>query len=136
MNPSKILRNMGMLTALSISCTVLSANAGDEYFTASFSKEGKVLSQSSEWIDSVKYFSQKDWFATYEINLKPDTYQQAPAFCSASTTASEGEDDLLHGVAKLGAAPRQDRVTVITSYMGKDGPSGDSSQSFMLICFK
>jgi hypothetical protein len=136
MNPSKILRNAGMLSALGISCTVLSVNAENEYFTASISKEGKVLSQSSEWIDSVKYFSQKDWFANYEINFKPDTYKQAPAFCSASTTASAGEDDLLYGVAKLGAAPRQDRVTVITSYMGKSGPTGDSSQNFMLICFK
>ncbi|MBK5414306.1 hypothetical protein [Pseudomonas sp. TH31] len=136
MNPSKIFKNVGILTALSISCTVLSANAGDAYFTASISKEGKVLSQSSEWIDSVKYSSQKDWFATYEINVKPDTYQQAPAFCSASTTASGGEDDLLHGVAKLGAAPKQDRITVITSHIGKKGPSGDTSQNFMLICFK
>ncbi len=136
MNPSKILRNSGMLAALSISCAALSAHAGNEYFTASISKEGKVISQSSEWIDSVKYVSQQDWFANYEINFKPDTYKQAPAFCSASTTASEGEDDLLYGVAKLGAAPRQDRVTVITSHMGKAGPSGDTSQSFMLICFK
>lgn len=136
MTPNKVLRNSALLAALSISCTAFSAHAENEYFTASISKEGQVLSQSSEWIDSVKYFSQKDWFANYEINFKPDTYKEAPAFCSASTTASEGEDDLLYGIAKLGAAPRQDRVTVITSYMGKAGPSGDTSQSFMLICFK
>lgn len=136
MNLSKIVRNSGILAVLGISCTAVSAPAENEYFTASISKEGKVLSQSSEWIDSVKYFPQNDWFSNYEINFKPDTYKQAPAFCSASTTDSEGEDDLLYGVAKLGAAPRQDRVTVITSYMGKAGPSGDTSQSFMLICFK
>lgn len=114
MNPSKIFKNVGILTALSISCTVLSANAGDAYFTASISKEGKVLSQSSEWIDSVKYSSQKDWFATYEINVKPDTYQQAPAFCSASTTASGAK--MICSMGSLSWVPHQSRIASPSSH--------------------
>ena len=113
-----------------------SANADTTIFTASISSEGKVLAQNPEWITGVEYNVQKDYFADYKINFKSGVYKKAPGFCSVSLMDSRSNDDIFYGQARLGAMPKQSHVTVITQLAGKSGPSGDGSQSFMLLCIK
>jgi hypothetical protein len=132
----KVLKNVSLLAAVCAVSVAASANTGTTIFTASISSEGKVLAQSPEWIAGVEYQVQKDYFADYKINFKSDVYKRAPSFCSVSLTDSRSNDDIFYGQARLGAMPKQNHVTVITQLSGKSGPSGDGSQSFMLMCIK
>lgn len=104
------------------------------HYTASISADGKVQSQSPDWIDSIKYSAHPGYLANYEIKYKAGMYAQAPRFCAVSLTDTRNEDDLYYGQARLGASPKPTHVTVVTQLT--KGPSADSSQAFMLMCVK
>ncbi|PHX44749.1 hypothetical protein AO354_08725 [Pseudomonas syringae pv. syringae] len=88
-------------TALILSASAL---AKPVLHTATIDQHGNIVAQSSPWIKSVSYSSQKDYFATYKVH------------------------------AKLGGAATTEQVNVLGLMVGKRGASGDSSMSFQLAC--
>ena len=136
MKYKKMLKNISVVAVICAASVAASAAVAASVFTASIDSEGKVLAQSPQWIDGVEYRLQNNYFADYKINFKSGVYENAPGFCSVSLTDSRSSDDLFHGQARLGAAPKQTHLSVITQLAGKSGPAGDGSQSFMLMCIK
>ncbi|QVX14725.1 hypothetical protein DB356_08415 [Pseudomonas congelans] len=118
-------------TALILSA---SAQAMPELHTATIDQHGNVVAQSSPWIKSVSYSSQKDYFATYKVFFKEGQFEKSPGFCSVSSIDTSDHERLFYGHAKLGGAATAEQVNVLGLMVGKRGASGDSSMSFQLAC--
>lgn len=119
------------LTAMALSVGALAKPA---LHTATIDQQGKIVAQSSPWIKSVSYFSQKDYFATYEVFFKEGYFKKSPGFCSVSSIDTSDHERLLYGHAKLGGAATTEKVNVLGLMVGNSGASGDSSMSFQLAC--
>ncbi len=111
-----------------------SALAMPELHTATIDQHGNVVAQSSPWIKSVSYSSQKDYFATYKVFFKEGQFEKSPGFCSVSSIDTSDHERLFYGHAKLGGAATTEQVNVLGVMVGKRGASGDSSMSFQLAC--
>ncbi|PBQ00734.1 hypothetical protein [Pseudomonas congelans] len=118
-------------TALILSASAL---AMPELHTATIDQHGNVVAQSSPWIKSVSYSSQKDYFATYKVFFKEGQFEKSPGFCSVSSIDTSDHERLFYGHAKLGGAATTEQVNVLGLMVGKRGASGDSSMSFQLAC--
>ncbi|WP_460118268.1 hypothetical protein [Pseudomonas sp. S2_C03] len=134
MKLTKFLKCISLCSVIGAVSVITPASATSNVLTATISAQGKVLTQTPEWISTVEQSSQPDYLANYKVGFKPGVFTIAPRFCSVSLIDTRSSDDLLHGQARLGAAPKQEYVTVITHLLGLKGPSGDSSQDFMLMC--
>lgn len=66
----------------------------------------------------------------------PGAFQKAPKFCVASTYDNSSYEHTLYGIAKLSSKPTRSEVNVIGLMLGANGPSGDTSMSFYLVCGK
>lgn len=110
------------------------ASANDAVVTAHIAADGKVIKQSTQWIESVRLQSQPDYFSEYKLTLDPAQWQQAPGFCVASPIDASSEARLMHGQAKVVGAPTTTNVTVNTQLVDIKGPSGNSDMEFMLMC--
>lgn len=119
------------ITALTLS---VSALAKPVLHTATIDQHGNVVAQSSPWINSVSYSSQKDYFATYKVLFKEGQFKKSPGFCSVSSIDTSDHERLFYGHAKLGGAATAEEVNVLGLMVGKRGASGDSSMSFQLAC--
>jgi hypothetical protein len=119
------------VTAMALSASALAKPA---LHTATIDQQGKIVAQSSPWIKSVSYFSQKDYFATYEVFFKEGYFKKSPGFCSVSSIDTSDHERLLYGHAKLGGAATTEKVNVLGLMVGNSGASGDSSMSFQLAC--
>ncbi|MCI3946659.1 hypothetical protein BW686_21160 [Pseudomonas syringae] len=119
------------ITALTLS---VSALANPALHTATIDPYGNVIAQSSPWIKSVSYSTQKDYFATYKILFKEGQFKKSPGFCSVSSIDTSDHERLFYGHAKLGGAATAEGVNVLGLMVGKRGASGDSSMSFQLAC--
>ncbi len=118
-------------TALILSAGALATPA---LHTATIDQHGNVVAQSSPWIRSVSYSSQKDYFATYKVLFNEGHFKKAPGFCSVSSIDTSDHERLFYGHAKLGGAATAEEVNVLGLMVGKRGASGDSSMSFQLAC--
>ncbi|RMM59576.1 hypothetical protein ALQ76_01022 [Pseudomonas syringae pv. atrofaciens] len=118
-------------TALILSASAL---AKPVLHTATIDQRGNVVAQSSPWIKSVSYSSQKDYFATYKVFFKEGQFKNSPGFCSVSSIDTTDHERLFYGHAKLGGAATTEQVNVLGLMVGKRGGSGDSSMSFQLAC--
>lgn len=118
-------------TALILSASAL---AMPGLHTATIDQHGNVVAQSSPWIKSVSYSSQKDYFATYKVFFKEGQFEKSPGFCSVSSIDTSDHERLFYGHAKLGGAATTEQVNVLGLMVGKRGASGDSSMSFQLAC--
>lgn len=110
------------------------AMASSALHTATVDQDGNIVSQSPQWIKAVRFTSQKDYFATYEVTFKEGQFNEAPGFCSVSSTDTSDYERLLYGHAKLGGAATTEKLNVLGLMVGKDGASGHSSMSFQLMC--
>jgi hypothetical protein len=119
------------VTAMALSAGAL---AKPVLHTATIDQQGKIVAQSSPWIKSVSYFSEKDYFATYEVFFKEGYFKKSPGFCSVSSIDTSDHERLLYGHAKLGGAATTEKVNVLGLMVGNSGASGDSSMSFQLAC--
>lgn len=115
-----------------------SASAAPKYpiYSASINKDGTLAAQSPHWIKDIEYSSQPNYAASYKVNLMPGAFQKAPKFCVASTYDNSSYEHTLYGVAKLSSKPTRSEVNVIGLMLGANGPSGDTSMSFYLVCGK
>ncbi|ALD99497.1 hypothetical protein [Pseudomonas syringae] len=118
-------------TALILSAGALATPA---LHTATIDQHGNVIAQSSPWIKSVSYSSQKDYFATYKVLFKEGQFEKSPGFCSVSSIDTSDHERLFYGHAKLGGAATTEQVNVLGLMVGKRGASGDASMSFQLAC--
>ena len=116
----------------------IAVNAADKtsLYSAYINKDGTLATQSPYWIDRIEYSSQPDYAASYKVNLMPDAFQKEPKFCVASTYDNSSYEHTLYGIAKLSSKPTRSEVNVIGLMLGANGPSGDSSMSFYLVCGK
>ncbi|HBP49067.1 hypothetical protein GHO42_00295 [Pseudomonas sp. FSL R10-0056] len=114
----------------------VSAATKTPIYSASINKDGTLAAQSPHWIESIEYSSQPDYAASYKVNLMPDAFQKEPKFCVASTYDNSSYEHTLYGIAKLSSKPTRSEVNVIGLMLGANGPSGDSSMSFYLVCGK
>ncbi|RMN93395.1 hypothetical protein ALQ51_02714 [Pseudomonas cannabina] len=119
------------VTAMALS---LSAFAKPALHTATIDQHGNIVAQSSPWIKSVSYATQKDYFATYKVLFNEGQFKKAPGFCSVSSIDTSDHERLFYGHAKLGGAATAEQVNVLGLMVGKRGASGDSSMSFQLAC--
>ncbi|WP_412072525.1 hypothetical protein [Pseudomonas fluorescens] len=136
MDLNKALRCTGLLAVLGVCGVVMPANADAGVFTASIDRAGNVLEQSPDWIADVEHNAQPNYFSDYKVKFVPGLLDRAPRFCSVSSTDVSSNDNIFYGHAKLGGAPTADKVNVLTLNVGGEGPAGDSSLSFMLMCVK
>lgn len=115
-----------------------SASAAPKYpiYSASINKDGTLAAQSPQWIKDIEYSSQPNYAASYKVNLMPGAFQKAPKFCVASTYDNSSYEHTLYGIAKLSSKPTRSEVNVIGLMLGANGPSGDTSMSFYLVCGK
>ena len=115
-----------------------SASAAPKYpiYSASINKDGTLAAQSPHWIKDIEYSSQPNYAASYKVNLMPGAFQKAPKFCVASTYDNSSYEHTLYGIAKLSSKPTRSEVNVIGLMLGANGPSGDTSMSFYLVCGK
>ena len=134
MKLTRSLKCISLFSVIAAASVITPANATSNVLTATISAQGEVLTQTPEWISTVEQSSQPDYLANYKVGFKSGVFTLAPRFCSVSLTDTRSSDDLFHGQARLGAAPKQESVTVITHLLGLKGPSSDSSQDFMLMC--
>jgi hypothetical protein len=119
------------ITALALSVGAL---AKPVLHTATVDQHGNVVAQSSPWIKSVSYSTQKDYFATYKVFFKDGQFKKSPGFCSVSSIDTSDHERLFYGHAKLGGAATTEEVNVLGLMVGKRGASGDASMSFQLAC--
>ena len=105
-------------------------------YSASINKDGTLAAQSPHWIESIEYSSQPDYAASYKVKLRPGSFQKVPKFCVVSADDKSSYEHTLYGMAKLSGKPTREEVNVIGLMLGLDGPSGDSSTSFYLVCGK
>ena len=115
-----------------------SASAAPKYpiYSASINKDGTLAAQSPHWIKDIEYSSQPNYAASYKVNLMPGAFQKTPKFCVASTYDNSSYEHTLYGIAKLSSKPTRSEVNVIGLMLGANGPSGDTSMSFYLVCGK
>lgn len=115
-----------------------SASAAPKYpiYSASINKDGTLAAQSPHWIKDIEYSSQPNYAASYKVNLMPGAFQKVPKFCVASTYDNSSYEHTLYGIAKLSSKPTRSEVNVIGLMLGANGPSGDTSMSFYLVCGK
>lgn len=118
-------------TALVLSMNVMASPA---LHTATIDRHGNIVEQSSPWIASVDYSTQKDYFANYKVIFNEGHFKKAPGFCSVSSIDTSDHERLFYGHAKLGGAATTEQVNVLGLMVGKRGASGDSSMSFQLAC--
>ncbi|KTB55172.1 hypothetical protein AO067_17285 [Pseudomonas viridiflava ICMP 13104] len=118
-------------TAMALSAGAL---AKPVLHTATIDQHGNIVAQSSPWIKSVSYSSQKDYFANYKILFTEGQFKTPPGFCSVSSIDTSDHERLFYGHAKLGGAATTEKVNVLGLMVGKRGASGDSSMSFQLAC--
>ena len=112
-----------------------SAMAKDVLWTAHISADGEVLRASPNWIEKVKHTGQDNYFSQYKVLFNKDIVKQNPGFCSASAIDGSTEQRLMHGQARIIGVPTVDRgVTVNTQLVDVDGPSGNNSMEFLLMC--
>lgn len=130
----KSLKCVSLFSVIGAACVISPASATSNVLTATINAQGQVLTQTPEWIATVEQSSHPDYLSNYKVVFKPGVFALAPRFCSVSLTDTRSTDDLLHGQARLGAAPKLEHVSVITHLLGLNGPSGESSQDFMLMC--
>jgi hypothetical protein len=112
------------------------AMAAPKILTASVDRDGRLVHQDAQWIKRINLINQQDYFATYEVHFTDGYFKKAPGFCSASTTDTSDFDRLLNADVKLGGAATAKKVNVLAMMPGKSGPSGDSAQSFQLMCIR
>ncbi len=127
-----------LLSALTLMLSAVSVNAAPKAHTYSavINSDGKVESQSASWIKNIDYSNQKDYAASYKVELVPGVFQKEPAYCQVSAFGNSSYEQTFHGIAKLSSKPTRDEVNVIGLMLGLDKPSGDSSMSFYLVCGK
>ncbi|TFF43106.1 hypothetical protein [Pseudomonas sp. RIT623] len=113
-----------------------SAMAHDGVFTAHIAADGRVLSQSPQWISQVQAQPQANYFTQYKLSLDKDQLRQAPGFCSVSPLDASSYDRQLHGAAKVIGKPLADKLTVQTQLVDTQGPSGDNSLEFQVLCVR
>lgn len=123
-----------LLMAASVMAASVSALALPVLHTATIDQHGTVVAQSSPWIKSVSYNTQKDYFATYKVIFKEGQFEKSPGFCAVSSIDTSDHERLFYGHAKLGGAATAKEVNVLGLMVGKRGASGDSSMSFQLAC--
>ena len=114
----------------------VSAATKNTFYSANINKDGTVAAQSPHWIKDIEYSSQPDYAASYKVNLMPGAFQKDPKFCVASTYDNSSYEHTLYGIAKLSSKPTRSEVNVIGLILGANGPSGDTSMSFYLVCGK
>ena len=129
---------ISLLSALVLLVGSIAVNAADKtsLYSAYINKDGTLATQSPYWIDRIVYSSQPDYAASYKIKLRPDSFQKVPKFCVVSADDKSSYEHTLYGMAKLSGKPTREEVNVIGLMLGLDGPSGDSSTSFYLVCGK
>lgn len=129
---------MSMLSAMALMSGAFSVSAATKpvTYSATITHDGKIEVQSTNWIKSTEYTSQKDYAATYKVNFMPGAFNKEPKYCHVSTFDSSTYEHTLHGFAKLSSKPTREAVNVVGVMLGLDRPSGDSSMSFYLVCGK
>lgn len=129
---------ISLLSILVLMVGAVSVNAANKtpLYSAYINKDGTLASQSPYWIDRVEYSSQPDYAASYKVKLIPGSFQKVPTFCVVSADDKSSYEHTLYGIAKLSGKPTREEVNVIGLMLGLDGPSGDSSTSFYLVCGK
>lgn len=121
---------------LMVGTVTVTATEKTSLYSAYINKDGVLESQSPDWIERVEYSSQPDYAASYKLKLMPGSFQQAPKFCMVSADDKSSYERTLYGLAKLSGKPTREEVNIIGLMLGLDGPSGDSSTSFYLVCGK
>jgi hypothetical protein len=112
------------------------AMAAQELYSASLSNNGQIEKQSPHWIESVSHTNDEHYAATYDLKFVPGAFDQAPAFCIASSNDQSSYDAALYGIAKVVGHPTKRDVKVISRLVGNDRPSTDFAMSFYLVCHR
>ncbi|MFM9380830.1 hypothetical protein [Pseudomonas sp. UV AK001] len=123
---------LSLVACAAIGLNVASATA--RIYTATIDSDGNVLSQNPNWVSKVEHVVHQNYFANYQVEFNKRTFNKAPGYCSVSLADTRSADDIYYGQARLGAAPKQSGLSVVTQLAGKPGAWVDSSQSFMLMC--
>jgi len=110
------------------------AFAADELLTAHISADGKVLRQWPQWITEVDHQPQKNYFSLYKLKFNKRIVHKDPGFCSVSAIDASTYERQLHGQAKVIGKPLAEKVDVMTQLVDKQGPSGDNSLEFLVMC--
>ena len=129
---------ISLLSVLVLMAGAVSVNAAAKthIYSAYINKDGTLAAQSPHWIERVDYSSQHNYAASYSVKLMPGSFQKSPKFCVVSADDKSSYEHTLYGFAKLSGKPTREEVNVIGLMLGLDGPSGDSSTSFYLVCGK
>ncbi|QXH55025.1 hypothetical protein [Pseudomonas maumuensis] len=123
----------GLLALLALCQDAL---AEQRQYTAAISSTGKVLRQSSNWLDKVEVSGQPGYFAEYTIAFKADVFARQPGYCSVAATDRSDYDDIFYGKAQLGGTPDRQQVKVQTHRVGDSRRDHDPRMSFLLLCVK
>lgn len=129
---------MSTLTLLffMVGAVSVSASTKLETYSATISRDGKIVAQKPNWIKAVDYDNHKNYAASYKMTLMPGAFQLEPKYCHVSTFDNSSYEHTLYGVAKLSNKPSRAEVNVIALMLGNDKPAEDSSMSFYLVCGK
>ena len=129
---------ISLLSVLFLMAGAVSASAAVKtaLYSAYINKDGTLATQSPYWIERVEYSSQLDYATSYNVKFMPGSFKEAPKFCVVSADDKSSYEHTLYGNAKLSGKPTREEVNVIGLMLGLDGPSGDSSTSFYLVCGK
>ena len=110
------------------------AMAKDVLWTAHIGADGKILRDRPEWIKEVELTALPNYFSQYKLYFSKQIAHQGPGFCAVSAIDASSEQRLVHGHAKVVGKPTYESVTVNTQLVDVDGPSGDNSMEFLLMC--
>lgn len=110
------------------------AMARDVLWTAHINAAGEVARAWPAWIERVEHTPQDNYFSQYKLHFNKRIVHQDPGFCAVSAIDASSEQRLVHGHAKVVGKPTSESVTVITQLVDVDGPSGDNSMEFLLMC--
>ncbi|PYB86429.1 MULTISPECIES: hypothetical protein [Pseudomonas] len=112
------------------------AYANQAIFTAHISDDGTILNQSPQWITQVERRVQTDYLTEYTISLKKKVTQGDPGYCAMSPIDNSQYERVIYGQGKVIGKPRADKVIVATQLVDVNGPSGDNSLAFQLLCVR
>ncbi|MBJ9974550.1 hypothetical protein IAE35_08240 [Pseudomonas sp. S75] len=110
------------------------AMASETIHTAHIGEDGTLLRQSGEWIREVKKTPLDNYYTEYKLMLAAGAFDKDPSFCSVSPIDASSADRQMHGQAKVIGIPTLAKVDVMTQLVDMQGPSGDNSLAFLLMC--